>query len=308
MQSSSLNILRAANLLPQSRDYHKEMPTDSLTDRPGASLSGKTVILTGATSGLGYEAAIKFLNLGVKSLVFGIRDLEKGARVKTELEERTKRPGVIQVWKLEMSSFQSVKDFAKRVQNELTEVDTVVLNAGLWNKDYVKSADGWEETMQVNTLSTALLAMLLLPKLKESSGSAPTHLTIVSSQLFTRVKADNIRTDGSLLNYLSDQQNFGAQKQYGISKLVLEYVTKTIAHQVCNEDGSTPVIVNTVSPGLCRSSLGRQFDRFYERWAVGLMHSLIARTSEEGAHSIVTATFQGPESQGKCWRIDNYIE
>lgn len=284
------------------------MSTDSPTHRPDASLSGKTVILTGATSGLGYEAAIKFLNLGVKSLVFGIRDLEKGARVKAELEERTNRPGVIQVWKLEMSSFQSVKDFAKRVQDELTEVDTVVLNAGLWNKDYVKSADGWEETIQVNTLSTALLAMLLLPKLKESSSSAPTHLTIVSSQLFTRVKADNVRTDGSLLKYLSDQQNFGAQKQYGISKLVLEYVTKTIAHQVCNEDGSTPVIVNTVSPGLCRSSLGRQFDRFYERWAVGLMHSLIARTSEEGAQSIVTATFQGPESQGRCWRIDNYIE
>lgn len=284
------------------------MSPRSSKDPQGASLAGKTVILTGATTGLGYEAAIKYLELGVESLILGVRNLEKGARVKEELEERTKRPGTIQVWKLEMSSFQSVKDFAKRASEELTNIDIVLLNAGLWNKDYVKSTDGWEETLQVNTLSTSLLALLLLPKLKESTESGTKHLTAVSSQQFTRAKADSLCTDGSLLEHLNASQRFGGQKQYSVSKLLLEYTMKTIAEKVQNEDGSAPVIVNTVSPGLCKSSLGRQYDRFYERWAVGLMHSLIARTTEEGGQSLVDATFQGVESQGKCWRIDDYIE
>lgn len=279
------------------------------TDPRGISFAGKTVVLTGATSGLGYEAAIKFLNLGAESLVIGSRNLERGKRIKEALERCTNRPGVIQVWELEMSSFQSVKSFASRVNNELRRLDIALLNAGLWNREYARSPEDWEETLQVNTLSTSLLALLLLPKLREcSTDSEPTHLSIVSSQQFVRVQADSLRTDEPLLEHLNSPQRFRGPKQYGISKLLLEYVVKNIASLVRGEDGRVPVIVNTVSPGFCVSSLGRQYNRFYERWMVWLVYKLFARTAEQGSRSLVSATVQGKESQGKCWRSDGYLE
>lgn len=280
------------------------------TDPKGISFAGKIVLLTGATSGLGYEAAIKFLNLGVDSLIIGSRSLQRGKATKERLERQTQRPGVIQVWELEMGSFASVKSFASRVEAEVDRLDVALLNAGLWNREYIRSSEGWEETIQVNALSTALLALLLLPKLRRSSSSefGPAHLSIVSSQQFTRVKADSLRTDGPLLEHLNASTNFNGPKQYGISKLLVEYVAKNLAERTRNDDGTLQVIVNTVSPGFCVSSLGRQYNRFYERWAVWLVYKLFARTTEHGSRSLVSATYQGAESHGKCWRSDGYLE
>ncbi|OQE29435.1 hypothetical protein PENSTE_c002G06027 [Penicillium steckii] len=279
------------------------------TDPRGISFAGKTIILTGATSGLGYEAAIKFLNLGVESLIIGSRSIDRGNKTKAQLEKSTNRPGTIQVWELEMSNFASVKNFANRVNTELPRVDVALLNAGVWNRDYAKSLEGWEETLQINTLSTSLLALLLLPKLKESSTlSDPTHLSIVSSQQFVRAKAESLRTDGPLLDHLNSEERFQGPKQYGISKLLLEYVMKTLANLIRNDDGTVPVIINTVSPGFCASSLGRQYNRFYERWLSWLAYKIFARTAEQGSRSLVSATVQGIESQGKCWRSDGYLD
>lgn len=275
---------------------------------PTISFAGKTVVLTGATSGLGFEAAIKLLNLGVESLIIGSRSLQRGEATKTELEKRTDRRGVVQVWELEMNSFQSVKDFAARI-NALKQLDVALLNAGLWNREFTTSPEGWEETLQVNTLSTSLLALLLLPKLRScSSDSNPTHLSVVSSQQFVRAQAKSLQTDGPLLEHLNDAQNFNGPKQYGVSKLLLEYVLKTVAGRLRNENGTVPVIINTVSPGLCASSLGRQYTRFYHRLVVWIMYSLFARTAEQGSRSLVSATYQGLESHGRCWRSDGYLE
>ncbi|KAF7712052.1 Uncharacterized protein PECH_005082 [Penicillium ucsense] len=279
-------------------------PADPLT-----SFAGKTVLLTGATSGLGYEAAIKFLNLGVDSLIIGSRNMERGHQVKQELETRTNRPNVVQVWELEMSNFQSVKHFASRANSELKRLDMALLNAGLWNREYAQSPEHWEETLQVNTLSTTLLAFLLLPKLRESSTEAnPTHLAVVSSQQFAQVKAESLQTDGPLLEFLNSPERFHGPRQYGVSKLLLEYMMKTLAGLVREENGTLPVIVNTISPGLCRSSLGRQYDRFYERWLVWIMYRLFARTTEQGSRLLVTGVLQGAEAQGKCWRNDGYLD
>ncbi|PLB52711.1 short-chain dehydrogenase/reductase family protein, partial [Aspergillus steynii IBT 23096] len=282
-------------------------PTDPV--RVGASFAGKTVILTGATTGLGFEAAIKFLNLGVESLIIGSRNLQRGQATKAVLEERTGRRDVVQVWELEMNSFQSVKDFASRVNKEIKQLDIALLNAGLWNREYTVSREGWEETLQVNTLSTSLLALLLLPKLRDSSSTSnPAQLTVVSSQQFIRVKAATLRTNGPLLENLNNSEQFVGPKQYGASKLLLEYVLKTVASRIRNENGTLPVIIKTVSPGFCVSSLGRQYKRFYERWLVWLAQKLFARTTEQGSRSLVSATYQGAESHGKCWRSDGYLD
>ena len=279
------------------------------TDPQGVSFAGKIVLLTGATSGLGFEAALKILNLGAESLIIGSRSIERGNKAKVELEKATNRRNVIKVLQLEMNSFRSVKIFVDRVYKEVDRLDVALLNAGLWNREYNQSPEGWEETLQVNTLSTSMLALLLLPKLRKSASAANSaHLSVVSSQQFVRVQAESLQTDDLLLPYLNDPANFKGPKQYGISKLLLEFVMKRIAELSRNEDGTHPLIVNTISPGLCVSALGRQYDYWYEKCLVWVVYKLFARTTEQGSRSLVSAIFQGVESQGRCWRSDGYLE
>ncbi|OKL56895.1 hypothetical protein UA08_08043 [Talaromyces atroroseus] len=300
------------------------------------SFHGKAVLITGATSGLGFEASIKFVQQGVSSLIIGSRDQERGKKAKERLEQLTGR-SVVQVWPLDMSSFHSVVEFASRVDRNMPKLDVAILNAGVMHREYTLSQDGWEDTLQVNTLSTALLALLLLPKLEQSlpvprsstsaSGEASTpHLVIVSSGTAVRIAEKDLPPSTSrapLLSYLnqSSQTNGpSARKRYAITKLLIEYVARHIAKELAQNTTSTAtatggnlnVIVNTVKPGLCVSSLGREYtnnnSRWYERWALGLFNKLFARPTEAGSRVLVGASVQGYESHGRMWKGDRYLE
>lgn len=277
-------------------------------DPADASFEGKTVLVTGATSGLGFEAALKFLKQGATTVIIGSRSLERGQQAKEDLERRANRTGVVQVWHLDQARFQSVREFAERVNNEIPRLDIALLNIGLLHREYVVSPDGWEETLQVNVLSTALLALLLLPKLRESSsGSFPAHLTIVSSGALARVREKELPADGGLLKNLNSEGR-NNRARYGPSKLLVEYVARNIAELTRNPDGSLQVIVNTAIPGFCVSSLGREYNRFFERLIIGLFTALLARTAEQGSRALVSAVLQGAESHGKSWEGGGYFE
>jgi NAD(P)-dependent dehydrogenase (short-subunit alcohol dehydrogenase family) len=134
-------------------------------------------------TGLGLEAAKHFYRLDCARLILAVRSVSKGEAAQREIEETTTRSpsgeGVIQVWPVDMDSFPSVQAFAERVNTELDRVDVVLLNAGVYGKEFRQSPEGWEGHLQVNVLSTALLACLLLPKLKASRrGEEIPHLGI----------------------------------------------------------------------------------------------------------------------------------
>lgn len=308
-----------AGLYRLYRDKHNPPP-----DFAHISFLGKTILITGATSGLGFETALKFLRQGVSSLIISTRDYIRGQQTKEELESRTGRRDVVEVWPLDMSSFQSVIEFASRVNEELLSsgrrLDVAVLNAGVMHRGVVYSEDGWEDTLQVNTLSTALLAGLLLPTLQQRNSNEAVaesdvpHLVIVSSGTALRVRQKDLLPPPSfssssshpLLDYLNQPST---RKKYAISKLVIEYVSRSIADQTINPNGSLNVIINTVKPGLCASALGRQYTtRWYERWAQGLFNLLFARSAEVGGRILVSACVQGYECHGRMWKGDGLFE
>lgn len=292
-----------SGLLRLWHDKHHPPP-----DPADVSFEGKTVLVTGGTAGLGFEASLKILRQGVSVLIIGCRDPERGREAKRNLERRTGRTGVVQLWSLDMSSFKSVQEFASRVNRELPALHVALLNAGVMHRDYVLSYDGWEDTLQVNTLSTALLALLLLPKLREtSSPQYQTHLTIVSSGSATRVTEKDLPASGELLKYLTQHTGPRPRKRYPISKLLIEYVARNIAEKTRNSDGTLQLIVNTVKPGFCVSALGRQYNRWYERWTAGLFTKIFGRSTEAGSRVLVSATVQGAESHGKTWHGEGYM-
>nr|POF15594.1 short chain dehydrogenase sol3 [Quercus suber] len=113
--------------------------------QPLGRCSGKTVIVTGANTGLGKEAVRHFVGLGAAKVIIACRSTSKGEDAKRDIETSTKRTGVIEVWELDLADYASVQAFAKRVQG-LERVDAVLENAGISTTQY-KFVGGNESTI-----------------------------------------------------------------------------------------------------------------------------------------------------------------
>lgn len=145
----------------------------------------KTVIVTGSNVGLGLEAARHFARLGAARVILAVRDTQKGHAAKKSIDQSLSRlPSPVTVWALDLSHYDSVKDFVARVDTELDRVDVVCENAGIATGTF-RLTEGDESTITTNVVSTFLLAFLLLPKLKETArrfNTSPT-ITITSSEV-----------------------------------------------------------------------------------------------------------------------------
>lgn len=127
---------------------------------PTADFSGKTIIVTGANVGLGKEASKLFIRLNASKVILAVRSIKKPEAAKAEIEAQTKRTGVVEVYKLDYSSYASVKAFAARVA-ELERVDIAVLNTGVATEQFEISEYN-ENTLTVNVISIALLLFFIL--------------------------------------------------------------------------------------------------------------------------------------------------
>jgi NAD(P)-dependent dehydrogenase (short-subunit alcohol dehydrogenase family) len=152
---------------------------------PRTRFDDKTIIVTGSNVGLGLEAARHFGRLGAARIILAVRDLKKGEAAKKSIDQTLSRsPSPVTVWKLDLSSYDSVQEFAARVYKELDRVDAVCENAGIATGIF-RLTERDESTITTNVVSTFLLAFLLLPKLKETAqrfNTLPT-LTITSSEV-----------------------------------------------------------------------------------------------------------------------------
>lgn len=135
---------------------------------PTHSFAGKTIIVTGSNTGLGLESARHFVRLGATKVVLVVRSLERGQVAAESIANATGRSGVVDVWELDLASYASVKALAARAAVELERLDVVVANAAISTREFREAEDN-EETVTVSLVSTMLLGLLLLPKLRETS-------------------------------------------------------------------------------------------------------------------------------------------
>jgi len=265
------------------------------------------VLITGANIGLGFEAAIKFAALGASALILGVRSIERGEAAKAEISKRANYPAEkIQLFSLDMAQFSSVEAFAKAVSGKVDQIDVAVLNAGIAAPSYKLSPDGYETTLQVNALSTALLGLLLLPKLREATAKsgAASHLTLVGSVGHHFVKPETmvVEQGQSILEKVNAKEFFGLG-QYMVTKLLLMYAMDGIVAQTQVVDGQPDVIVTTVCPSLCRSNLGRDFSSIL-KIPNALFQMVFARSSEEGSRTIVSGAALDADAHGQFWSHD----
>ncbi|KAJ4149021.1 hypothetical protein NW754_000457 [Fusarium falciforme] len=134
---------------------------------PTKTFTGQTIIVTGSNIGLGLEAARHLVRLDAARVILAVRTLSKGEAAAASIEQTTSRKGVVEVWELDLSRYDSVKRFARRV-GTLDRLDVFLANAGIMNKSFIKLEDN-ESQITVNVISTLLLGIMVLPKLRESA-------------------------------------------------------------------------------------------------------------------------------------------
>jgi len=281
---------------------------------PKISFAGKTVLVTGSNTGLGYDAALKFAALGASKVILAVRTLAKGDEAKRKIIEATKVDGAkIAVMHLDMGSYDSIRQFVKELRAKNDTLDVALLNAGLAPPKYSTNPNtGYELALQTNVISTALLATLIIPQLKTTAAKAgrPTQLTFTSSVGHKYVALKDVTTapGESLLKMVSSPEYFNPEKCYSVIKLLTEYVKVGLINDYSKDAaGNVDVYMNSTCPGFCSTDLGRDFP-----WYILLPHKLMqlyyGRSAEEGSRSLVSATLLGKIGHTKFWTNDILCE
>jgi NAD(P)-dependent dehydrogenase (short-subunit alcohol dehydrogenase family) len=269
---------------------------------PNTSLTGKTAIITGGNTGLGYETALQLLDLKLSYLIIAGRSLEKGESAALKLRKLHPEARV-EVWLLEMTMYDSIQSFVSRVSSQLSRVDIVILNAGVLQLNFTTvKGTGHETDIQVNYLSTVLLAILLVPILKaKGPPGQPARLTIVNAALSLAAKFPN-RNSNPLLPSFDNPKNFDRDEHYNSSKLLAHMFLWKLVDYVSADD----VIVNLADPAWVKGTeLARDAKGGMK---IGLkLFNTLGRTPQVGASCFVDAVVnKGKESHGcflMSWKI-----
>lgn len=181
---------------------------------PQTPFTGQTVLVTGANTGLGKEAARHFVRLGAARVILACRDVDKGRAAQADIEPNQQSgSSVTTVWQVDLCSFASVLALCERAARELDRLDVVVASAGLAMGTFLEADDGWETTVAVNVVSAFLMALGLLPVLRRTAArfNVEPRLTVVSSDahLFARFKE---RHEARILDAFKDKQKMNEDR------------------------------------------------------------------------------------------------
>lgn len=249
--------------------------------------------------------------LNAARIVLGCRSLQKANAARDSiLKDRACKTTTIDVWQLDLADYQSVLSFAKRVQTDFSRLDAFIANAGVELMEFTL-AEGLETTLTVNVVSTMLLNMAVLPKLRETSTrfGISTTLTVVGSMVHIfgppeLMKPPPREKDMDTFDMLSDpatadmgQPDSGMSPRYSLSKTLLHAVMPYFAKCASRPDRKEQVVVNWLNPGWCESELARH--KATPALAQRMTFAAIGRTAEQGSRTLVHAILAGEQSHGK---------
>lgn len=252
-------------------------------------LRGKTIIVTGANSGIGKATAAEMLRCQGR-VIMACRNRERAEKAAQEIQQEAgPEQGELVIKLLDLASLKSVRSFCEEIMKEESRIDILINNAGIYQCPYTKSEDGFEMQFAVNHLGHFLLTNLLLDLLKHS---APSRIIVVSSKLY---KYGEINFDD-----LNSEQSYDKAFAYARSKLANLLFTLELSHRL----EETGVTVNALTPGIVRTNLGRHVHiPMLMKPLFNLASRAFFKSPEEGAQtSIYLACSPDVEGvQGKCF-------
>lgn len=252
-------------------------------------LIGKTAIITGANTGIGYCTALDLASRGAR-VILACRNEYKADNAQKKITKLTKNPNVL--YKLiDMTSLASVRAFAKDINETEERIDILINNAGAGGLNNHVTNDGLQITLQVNHISGFLLTHLLLDKIKKSAPSRIVNVSSISAN-FASTKVDDMNTfPQKLSRVIADQSMYANSKLYNIL-----FTTELSAKL---ED--TGVTANVLHPGAVATDIFRRIPGIYKIIFNLLVH-LYFKTPEEGAQTTIhVATC--PELEGVTGKL-----
>ncbi|KAH8198416.1 hypothetical protein TruAng_007400 [Truncatella angustata] len=269
-----------------SDDYLRNARLNPPTE-PTQTFEGKTVLVTGCTRTVAKGEATKSKILGQVS----------------SLESHS-----IEVFAVEYTSFLSVNKFVAAVKRSTQTLDCAILSAGVVFPEQQLGEDGWDTAIKVNVLSTALLAIELLPLLKATPSSV---LEFVSSVSYCNVTSEDLAAilrepSANTLQFFNDSHRWTKQRGYCEAKLLLMLFIRQLATSLGGEEGrpgnfKSPIVL-ACCPGQCKTDLFRNFPSS----ARAYIDAIGARSAEEGSRTLVSGLLQGEKANGRMWVNDQF--
>ncbi len=254
------------------------------------SQNGKVVIVTGSSSGIGYEAARVLANKEAK-VIIAVRNLDKGKTAKEKILSQNENAEV-EIMKIDLSDLSSVKEFADEFVKKYDKLDILINNAGVMIPPYSKTKDGFELQFGTNHLGHFALTLQLLDLIKSTLNS---RIVTVSSGAH---KFGNINFDD--LNW--DSRKYKPMRSYGDSKIANLYFTSELAKRLRGNGNN--VLVTAAHPGWTATDLQRHSGLF------DFMNGFFAMKIEQGTLPTLRAAtdlnaqsgdYYGPHAFGE-WR------
>lgn len=245
-------------------------------------LSGKTAIVTGSNTGIGYETALGLYQKGAKVYV-ACRNEAKA----TDAINRMKAQGgsgELVLGQLDLASLASVQDFAARVIAAETSLDYLINNAGIMIPPPSKTEDGFEIQFGVNFVGHFALTGHLFPLLEQTTGSRVVTLSSIAHRNSV-IDFDNFRLE----------KEYTPWREYGQSKLADIILTleldKRLKEQGCQ------LMSLAAHPGFSKTDLQKNMDE-------ATLASLELMTAKEGAQPTMAACLREDAAGGQYWGPD----
>ena len=216
------------------------------------SQADRTIIVTGANTGLGFHSSRILAEKGAR-VIMACRSAKKCAaaveRIRASIDHAS-----VRAMTLDLASLASVKSFADTL-DDIDSIDALMLNAGVMACPYTLSADGIELQFAVNHVGHFYLTQLLLPKIEKaaSAGKMTMIVSVSSSASFNTYEPAGVKLS---LDAINDPAAYDARRAYGQSKLSNILFAKELQYR------NPGTIVTAVHPGLVETELARHiYDR-----------------------------------------------
>ncbi|PLK44855.1 oxidoreductase [Emticicia sp. TH156] len=237
---------------------------------------GKTILITGANSGIGLEASKVLCSKGAY-VIMAVRNLQKGEEAAGQIKA-TNPNAKIDVMLLDLADFDSIKKFSEQFHLKYNQLHVLINNAGVMapqKRELTKQ--GFEVQLGANHLGHFLLTGLLLDVLKKTPGAR------IATQSSLVHKEKQFGGADIFFDDLNFEKSYNKDYAYGQSKLANLLFTYELDRRL--KASNSPIIATVAHPGYTKTNLQKNYGFFVSV----LMNTLLAQNVETGALPILRA-------------------
>ena len=249
---------------------------------------GKVAIVTGSSSGIGYEAA-RVLAEKEATVIIAVRNLEKGQKAAEKIEAGYKDAD-LHILELDLADLESVKNFSETFKKEYSQLDLLINNAGVMVPPYSKTKDGFELQFGTNHYGHFALTAQLLDILAETENSRVVNVSS-SAHRYGNLDFDD-------LNW--ENRSYNAWRAYGDSKIANLYFTYELDRKL--KEAGIDVIATAAHPGWTKTELQRNSG------LADFLNNFFAQDQTIGALPTLLAAFDENAKGGEYYGPNGFME